>query len=118
MGIGMAVLAASLLMLPYVRTFAHVAAYAVAMGIAGGVVTVVFFSVWGKTFGRSHLGRIQGCAQMLTVFACAIGPLVLAKTLASTGSYAPVFFTLAGCVALLGIAAWRVALPERRVLPA
>jgi hypothetical protein len=31
-------------------------------GVSGGVVTVVFFSVWGQAFGRSHLGRIQACA--------------------------------------------------------
>jgi MFS family permease len=115
MGIGMGVLALSLLMLPFVRTFAHVAAYAAAMGVAGGVVTVVFFSVWGQVFGRTHLGRIQGCAQMMTVFASAVGPLLLAKTLESTGSYQSIFFLLAACVALLGIASWRVSLPRRSV---
>jgi hypothetical protein len=35
MGVGMGVLTASLLMLPFVRTFAHVVAYAT-MGLAGG----------------------------------------------------------------------------------
>jgi MFS family permease len=87
MGVGMAVLAAALVALPLVRTSAHVVLYTVAMGISGGVVTVVFFSVWGQAFGRSHLGRIQGCAQMLTVFASAAGPLLLAETLRHTGSY-------------------------------
>jgi MFS family permease len=113
MGIGMAVLAASLLMLPFVRTFAHVAAYAAAMGVAGGVVTVVFFSVWGQVFGRTHLGRIQGCAQTMTVFASAAGPLLLAQTLERTGSYESIFLILAACVALLGLASWRVRLPFR-----
>lgn len=107
-GAGMTVLAASLLMLPFVRTFAHVVVYASAMGIAGGVVTVVFFSVWAQAFGRTHLGRIQGFAQMMTVFASAIGPLLLAGTLARTGSYESIFFLLAACVAGLGLAAWRV----------
>jgi MFS family permease len=113
MGIGMAVLAASLLMLPFVHTFSHVVAYAVTMGVAGGVVTVVFFSVWGQVFGRTHLGRIQGCAQMMTVFASAIGPLLLAETLERTGSYQSIFLLLAICVAMLGIASWRVRLPGR-----
>src|SRR5258708_23444305 len=66
MGLGMAVLAAALIALPLVRTYTQVVFYGCAMGISGGVVTVVFFSVWGQAFGRSHLGRIQGCAQMLT----------------------------------------------------
>ena len=67
MAVGMFVLSGSLLMLPLVSVFAHVVLYAVAMGLAGGVVTVVFFSVWTTVFGRTHLGRIQGVAQMMTV---------------------------------------------------
>ena len=113
MGVGMAVLAASLLMLPFVRTFAHVVAYSTAMGLAGGVVTVVFFSVWAQVFGRTHLGRIQGCAQMMTVLASATGPVLLARTLAQTGSYASIFFLLAAIVAALGVASWIVRLPSR-----
>jgi MFS family permease len=110
-GIGMAVLAAAVASLPYVVTFSHVMLYAAAMGIAGGVVTVVFFSVWGQVFGRTDLGRIQGAAQMMTVLASAIGPVLLAKTFEQTGSYAPVFLILAFCIAALGVASWRVRMP-------
>ena len=74
---------------------------------------MVFFSVWGQAFGRSHLGRIQGCAQMLTVFASAVGPLLLAETLRQTGSYDLIFNSLAVAVALLGVACWYVPLPSR-----
>jgi MFS family permease len=113
MGIGMAVLAAALLALPHVTTQAHVLLYAVAFGIAGGIVTVVFFSVWGQVFGRRQLGRIQGCAQMLTVLASAIGPLLLAQTLERTGSYSAIFNILAGLVSALAVGAWLVRLPYR-----
>jgi MFS family permease len=113
MGVGMAVLACALIALPLVRSLAHVYLYAAAMGIAGGVVTVVFFSVWGKVYGRSHLGKIQGCAQMMTVLASAIGPLLLAGTLARTGSYDAVFHGLAAVVVALGVASWTVRLPRR-----
>ena len=113
MAIGMAVLAAALVGLPAVETRAHVVLYGVAMGASGGVVTVVFFSVWGRAFGRRHLGRIQGCAQMLTVLASALGPLLLAQTLARTGSYASIFYSLAAAVAILGVGCWYVALPSR-----
>lgn len=115
MGLGMAVLAAALLALPLVRTYGQVVLYGIAMGISGGVVTVVFFSVWGQAFGRSHLGRIQGCAQMMTVFASAVGPLLLAETLRHTGSYDLIFDGLAVAVAFLGIASWYVVLPPRGV---
>ncbi len=86
------------------------------MGIAGGVVTVVFFSVWGQVFGRSHLGRIQGWAQMMTVFASAVGPLLLAETLRSTGSYDFIFNLLAAITVALGLAAWFVKMPVRALL--
>ena len=113
MGLGMAALACALLALPLVRTYTHVILYGAAMGISGGVVTVVFFSVWGQAFGRSHLGRIQGCAQTMTVFASAVGPLLLAQTLRQTGSYDLIFNSLAAAVAVLGIASWYVPLPSR-----
>ncbi len=113
MGIGMAVLAGALLGLPRVATETHVVLYAVAFGIAGGIVTVVFFSVWGQVFGRSHLGRIQGCAQMLTVLASAIGPLLLAQTLERTGSYNAIFNGLAAVVVALAVGCWWVQLPYR-----
>jgi MFS family permease len=115
MAVGMGVLAAALMALPQVRTFTHVVLYGIAMGVSGGVVTVVFFSVWGQVFGRSHLGRIQGCAQMLTVFASAVGPLLLAETLRQTGSYNLIFQVLAVTVVVLGIACWLVAVPSREV---
>jgi MFS family permease len=107
----MVLLAASLAALPYVRTQAHVMAYAVVMGLAGGFVIVVFFSFWGRAYGRTHLGRIQGAAQILTVLASAVGPLLLAECVARTGSYATAFQVLAVVVAGLGVAAARVTLP-------
>jgi MFS family permease len=115
-GIGMAVLALSLLGLPLVRTPLHVDLYAATMGAAGGIVTVVFFSVWGQMFGRTHLGRIQGCAQATTVVASAVGPLLLAETLARTGSYDLLFWGLAAVVAVLGMASWLVPTPAREGL--
>jgi len=104
----MAVLAAAVAALPFVASYAHVMLYATAMGVAGGIVTVVFFTVWGQVFGRKNLGRIQGAAQMMTVFASALGPWALAKSLERTGSYQPIFLLLAGFIAILGIASWRV----------
>jgi MFS family permease len=111
MGLGMAVLAGALVALPLVTTMTGVMGYGVAMGVAGGVVTVVFFSVWSQVFGRVELGRIQGAAQMMTVVASAIGPVLLAATLERTGSYDLMFWVLAGLTAGLGLACWRVRMP-------
>jgi MFS family permease len=111
MACAMALLAGALVALPSLTTVAHVDAFAAVMGLAGGFVIVLFFTVWAKVFGRSHLGRIQGTAQMLTVLGSAVGPLLLARCHAWTGSYAAVFYVLAGTVALIGVAAWRVKVP-------
>ena len=104
-------LVGALLALPHVTTITHVMLQAVAMGVAGGFVMVVFFSFWGKAYGRTHLGRIQGVAQALTVVASAIGPLLLALCAETTGSYAAAFYALAAALALLVLAALIVPVP-------
>jgi len=107
----MVVLAGGLAALAHVSTQSQVMVQAVAMGIAGGFVTVVFFSFWGHAYGRQHLGRIQGAAQAMTVVASAIGPLFLAVWVERTGSYAVAFYVLAAIVAVLGVAAAVVSIP-------
>jgi MFS family permease len=106
------VLAAGLAALAHVSTTAHVMAQAVAMGVAGGFIMVVFFSFWGRAYGRAHLGRIQGAAQAMTVVASAIGPLFLAVWSEATGSYAVAFYLLAAVVAMLALAAAAVPVPS------
>ena len=106
------ILAGALVGLARVATLGQVMVQAVAMGIAGGFVMVVFFSFWGRAYGRRHLGRIQGAAQAMTVIASAIGPLLLAGSADATGSYASAFYTLAACVALLAGASLVVRIPS------
>ena len=110
MALTMVLLAATLTKLPSLTTVTQVDAFAVVISLANGFVIVIFFSFWAEVFGRTHLGRIVGTAQMMTVLASAVGPLLLAQCHAVTGSYATVFYTLAGVVVLLAIAAWSVKL--------
>ena len=112
LALAMILLAGSLLALPHVSTQTHVAAYAVVMGLAGGFVIVIFFAVWSRAYGRTHLGKIQGAAQALTVIASAVGPLLLAEGVARTGSYAAMFYALTLVVLLLALCAWFVKLPQ------
>ncbi len=114
MALAMGLLMCSLIALPHVRTKAHVAMYAVVMGIAGGFVIVLFFSFWSHAFGRAHLGKIQGAAQTMTVVASAIGPLLLAECVARTGYYAMMFYLLAVVVGVLGLSAWFVSAPAKK----
>ena len=111
LALSMGLLAGSLTALPHLRTQSHVLAYALVMGLAGGFVTVIFFTFWSRAYGRAHLGKIQGAAQGLTVLASAVGPLLLAECVSRTGSYAAMFYTLAAIVAALGLAGWFVSLP-------
>jgi len=113
MALAMGLLFLALLALPLLDSEWQVMLWATFMGLVGGFVIVIFFSFWSGQYGRRELGRIQGSAQMMTVLASALGPLALAQCVALTGSYAPVFYLLAGVVALCGIAAWRVGLPGK-----
>jgi MFS family permease len=114
MALAMGLLMTSLIALPHVTTKAHVAMYAVVMGVAGGFIIVIFFAFWSHAFGRAHLGQIQGAAQTMTVVASAIGPLLLAECVARTGSYALIFYVLAVVVGVLGMSAWIVSVPTVR----
>jgi len=112
MGVALLIYSLALGMLPFVKTFAHLWSFAVLIGSAGGFITVIFFAIWSHAFGRAHLGRIQGAAQILTVLASAIGPLLFARCVALTGSYTPLLLGLALVVLVLGIAAWNVSMPK------
>jgi MFS family permease len=107
------ILALGLAVLPYVSTLMHVVMWATAMGLGGGLVMVLFFSVWARAFGRRHLGRIQGIAQAMTVLASALGPLLLAWCIDRTGSYAAMFRILAAIVALTSLGALMTPMPPR-----
>ncbi|MFM7151013.1 MAG: MFS transporter [Gemmataceae bacterium] len=99
-------LSAALALLPRVSTLPQVYFYAVILGFTGGMITVIFFGVWQRSFGTAHLGKIQGAAQMLTVLASALGPVLLASCLRWTGSYSPVIQGLAILVGILALVSW------------
>ena len=111
LGIAMFFYGASLFMLPSVSTPLSLWAFATLFGFSGGMVTVIFFAVWRRGFGPAHLGRIQGAAQMLTVLASAIGPLIFAESSTRLGSYFPAIWMLAPSVLVVSIIALRVKLP-------
>lgn len=113
LALAMGILAASLFAFPFVTTLDEVYVYAVAMGVAGGMITVLFFTVWGQAFGTAHLGTIQGAAQLLTVLASASGPLVFAIAKREAESYLPVFQGLAWVSVVFAFVAAVTRLPRR-----
>jgi MFS family permease len=112
LGLAMIVLASALLAFPFVTTLFEVYLYAAALGIAGGMVTVLFFAFWRQAYGTTHLGKIQGAAQLLTVVASAFGPLVLALGKSQAGSYTPMFRCLAAITGVFAVLALVTPLPR------
>jgi MFS family permease len=112
LAIALVLYSAALAILPLISGLTALWTVATLMGLSGGIITVIFFAIWSRAFGRLHLGRIQGAAQMLTVLASAIGPLLFAHCHAWSGSYAPILWALAPGVLLLAVAAARVVLPS------
>lgn len=112
LSLALGVLAAGVLALPFVTALAHVMVWAVAMGLGGGLIMVLFFSVWPRVFGRRDLGAIQGAAQALTVLASALGPLLLAWCVDWTGSYQSIFYLLSGVIGVVAAASLLVRLPD------
>lgn len=113
MAFALAVLAGGVAVLPQVSSMAAVMGWAAAMGFGGGIVMVLFFSVWSDAFGRRHLGRIQGMAQAMTVLASALGPLLLAQCVELTGSYAGMFRILAVVIGLVAVTSFVTPMPRR-----
>ena len=111
LSISLFVLALGLAVLPHVTTIVHVMLWATAMGLGGGLVMVLFFSVWPRVYGRKHLGSIQGAAQAMTVLASAVGPLLLAWCVELTGSYGAMFNILAAVIGVVAISALVTPLP-------
>ena len=105
MAAAMTALALALFALPFLSNWPELWAYAIAMGVSGGMVTVLFFMAWGKLYGPLHLGKIQGVAQSLTVLASAVGPKMLTETRERTGSDTVLFLASGGMALVLAVAA-------------
>ena len=95
--------AAALASYKFIHTSAGMWTLAVLMGLSGGIITVAFFAIWGDSFGKRHLGRIQGVAQMCTVLASALGPLLLERGAGFLHGYANTLMITAPICVLLGL---------------
>jgi hypothetical protein len=111
---GLLIQTGALAAFPAVDSLPQIYVYAASMGVAGGILTVVFFTVWRQAFGPAYLGQIQGAAQVLTVLASAAGPLILAAGQEAHGSYAPIVRQLAVASGIFAVAALVVPLPSAR----
>lgn len=111
MAVSLAILVGILALYPVLQSSSAVILHASAFGFCGGVFSVLFFTAFGHSFGRIHLGKIQGVAQVMTVLTSALGPWWLAGVQEKTGSYLPAMNTLVPVFAMIAILAWFTKLP-------
>ena len=109
---GLLLQALCLFLLPHIRSIAAIKAYGIGMGVSGTITTVLFFTIWGQSFGRRHLGRIQGVTQMMTVLASAAGPLLFAKMFESDGNYYRIFWYLTAITVCLAVWSLWIRMPR------
>jgi predicted MFS family arabinose efflux permease len=112
LAVGVALLAASLVVFPAISTLSGAIGYAALLGASGGIITVVYFAIYGHTYGRGHLGSIQAVVQILSVLASATGPVLLSACREHAGTTDLFFFGFAVMSAALAVAAWFVR-PQR-----
>ena len=101
-----------LLLFPQLKTPGQALIHAGLLGFSGGVVSVIFFTAWADIFGRLHLGKIQGAAQVFAVLASATGPWFIESVFSSAGTYAPAFYALAPAVLIVAVFAYFVYIPR------
>lgn len=112
LAIGLLILSVSLAMFPWIEQTWHVVLYALLFGAAGGILTVVYFAIWRHAFGAQNLGSIQAAAQIPTVLASALGPVLIAVSESVTGSFLQAFMGTAIMAALFSVVAWFTPVPN------
>ncbi len=117
MTVAMLAVGVYLLAFPQLKTSGQALTHAGLLGFSGGVVSVIFFTAWADIFGRLHLGKIQGAAQVFAVLASATGPWFIESIFSSAGSYTPAFYALAPAVLLVAVFAWFVNIPRPEDAP-
>ncbi len=116
MAVSLVILAGVLILYPHLQASWQVIMHASIYGFCGGVFSVLFFTGFGQAFGRQHLGKIQGCAQVMVTVASALGPWWLAGVQERTGSYFPAMNHFAPVFIAVALLAWFTKLPTSESL--
>lgn len=120
LSVGMLMLAASVWILKITATGAMALTFAVAMGMAQGIVTSINSPFWVRYFGRKHLGKIQGSVTTSLVGASSLGLTLVGGAYDLFGNYELILlllFLLPVPLIFLALLATKPPLPERDESP-
>lgn len=107
-------LAATMVMVQFMRTPTEALLYAALNGLVSGAFRVIDAVVWAKYFGRLHLGSIRGAVMIGVVGGTALGPYPLGLSMDTFGSYAPAMTALLVFPVGIGLAALLIKRPEKQ----
>jgi len=116
LSVGMVVLAMAMFAFPRLQTNTDLICYGAALGVSGGIITVIFFTAFGQAFGRTHLGVIQSIVQVISVLASAAGPVLLTNS-RSAGPSNLFFHVSAVAAILIAALSFVLELPDRARAP-
>jgi MFS family permease len=87
LGISMAAMAATMVMLPLVEPGFSSVIFGLVLGVAMGALRGVEAAAYLRFYGRANIGAIRGVATSIGLASTALGPLYFAIGLSVTGSY-------------------------------
>ena len=111
LGIGTALVAASLLWLYLDPSVIGVQGFAALFGGGQGMLISVSGVAWIRFYGRTYLGRIRGAVWCGTVAGSGCGPLLMGSVKDATGNYDLAILAFAVAMMPLAIAAWFIRPP-------
>ena len=111
--LGMASMAASVIVLMQVHSQMMVHVFAFSFGASQGFFSTVVNTVWPRYYGPKHLGAIRGSIWTATVAGSSAGPLVMGVTMDWFGTYSPSLWLFACIYAPLACCAIFATAPDR-----
>lgn len=102
------------LILIFAQSYAVVILFAVAWGIAQGVMNIPMGVVWPNYYGRQHLGSIQSITHTVMVVGSALGPIPFGWAYDRYGDYSSMLMISAGIWGVGAVLAFLARPPKRR----
>ncbi len=88
--------------------------YTILIGLAQGLFSGLFNTIWVRFFGREHLGKIRGTVWTATVAGSSVGPFLLGLAYDTYGSFNLSLIISMVVMALLGVASIWITPPDSK----